>query len=212
MLADWPGLAPDRPADGMAPTLSDAELLKMTVMSALLAAAAWFGRAPGGSVPDADYADMFAPPGGGPAVAAGHADGGDPWHCRRCTITPTAGPPRRSASACGGRWPAGWRSMTTVSTRHRWCAGGTGSPARSARTGSTARCGRSWRKQAVLQGRRCRAVDSTILADAVAAQGSVTQLVSATEWALTAGVPGWRRGSGGTRCRDGMGPLRASMR
>jgi hypothetical protein len=36
MLRDWPDLAPDRPADGMAPTLSDAELLTMAVMSALL--------------------------------------------------------------------------------------------------------------------------------------------------------------------------------
>ena len=36
MLTDWPDLAPDRPADGMAPTLSDAELLTMAVMSALL--------------------------------------------------------------------------------------------------------------------------------------------------------------------------------
>jgi hypothetical protein len=36
MLADWPDLAPERPADGMAPTLGDAELLTMAVMSALL--------------------------------------------------------------------------------------------------------------------------------------------------------------------------------
>ena len=36
MLADWPDLAPDRPADGIALTLSDAELLTMAVMSALL--------------------------------------------------------------------------------------------------------------------------------------------------------------------------------
>ena len=36
MLRDWPDLAPDRPADGMALTLSDAELLTMAVMSALL--------------------------------------------------------------------------------------------------------------------------------------------------------------------------------
>ncbi len=36
MLKDWPDLAPDRPADGMAPTLSDAELLTMAAMSALL--------------------------------------------------------------------------------------------------------------------------------------------------------------------------------
>jgi hypothetical protein len=36
MLRDWPDLAPERPADGMALTLSDAELLTMAVMSALL--------------------------------------------------------------------------------------------------------------------------------------------------------------------------------
>lgn len=36
MLTDWPDLAPDRPADGIVPTLSDAELLTMAVMSALL--------------------------------------------------------------------------------------------------------------------------------------------------------------------------------
>jgi hypothetical protein len=36
MLRDWPDLAPGRPADGIVPTLSDAELLTMAVMSALL--------------------------------------------------------------------------------------------------------------------------------------------------------------------------------
>ncbi len=36
MLKDWPDLAPERPADGIAPTLSDAELLTLAVMSALL--------------------------------------------------------------------------------------------------------------------------------------------------------------------------------
>ncbi len=36
MLRDWPGLAPDRPAGGIVPALSDAELLTMAVMSALL--------------------------------------------------------------------------------------------------------------------------------------------------------------------------------
>ena len=36
MLAAWPDLAPERPADGIVPTLSDAELLTMAVMSALL--------------------------------------------------------------------------------------------------------------------------------------------------------------------------------
>jgi hypothetical protein len=36
MLKDWPDLAPDRPVDGIVPALSDAELLAMAVMSALL--------------------------------------------------------------------------------------------------------------------------------------------------------------------------------
>jgi hypothetical protein len=36
MLADWPDLAPARPATGITLTLSDAELLTMAVMSALL--------------------------------------------------------------------------------------------------------------------------------------------------------------------------------
>jgi hypothetical protein len=36
MLAAWPDLAPERPEGGIAPTLSDAELLTLAVMSALL--------------------------------------------------------------------------------------------------------------------------------------------------------------------------------
>jgi hypothetical protein len=36
LLRDWPDLAPRRPADGFAPALTDAELLTMAVMSALL--------------------------------------------------------------------------------------------------------------------------------------------------------------------------------
>jgi hypothetical protein len=36
MLRDWPDLAPERPAAGIAPTLSDGELLALAVMSALL--------------------------------------------------------------------------------------------------------------------------------------------------------------------------------
>lgn len=36
MLRDWPDLTPERPADGITPTLSDAELLTLAVMSALL--------------------------------------------------------------------------------------------------------------------------------------------------------------------------------
>ena len=36
MLRDWPDLAPERPAEGIAPTLSDGELLALAVMSALL--------------------------------------------------------------------------------------------------------------------------------------------------------------------------------
>jgi len=36
MLRDWPDLALERPADGIVPTLSDAELLTLAAMSALL--------------------------------------------------------------------------------------------------------------------------------------------------------------------------------
>ena len=56
-------------------------------------------------------------------------------------------------------WRSGWRN-------------------RSGRTGSTRRCGRSSRRPD-LRGRRKRAVDSTILADAVATQDTITQLISA---------------------------------
>jgi hypothetical protein len=36
MLKDWPDLAPERPPGGVVPTLGDAELLTLAVMSALL--------------------------------------------------------------------------------------------------------------------------------------------------------------------------------
>lgn len=36
MLKDWPDLVPERPVDGIVPTLGDAELLTLAVMSALL--------------------------------------------------------------------------------------------------------------------------------------------------------------------------------
>ena len=62
MLADLPDFAPGHPADGMALTLSDAELLTMAVMSALLAFTSerrWLRYVmgtldPGGHVPAAD--------------------------------------------------------------------------------------------------------------------------------------------------------------
>ncbi len=134
MLTDWPDLAPDRPADGTAPTLSDAELLTMAVMSALLAAAAWLA-AHRAEVFRTPITQTCSPRRGRAGRRCRPRGWRRSWHCRRCTITRTARPPRRSASTCGGRWPAGWRSMTTVSTRHRWCTGGTGSPARSAAPG-----------------------------------------------------------------------------
>ena len=60
--------------------------------------------------PDADYADLFAPPGSGRAVPDGHANGGD-----------------------RGRW------MIRGSTRPRWCTSASGWRSRRARTGSMTR-------------------------------------------------------------------------
>ena len=56
MLADWPDLAPARPVTGTPLTLSDAELLTMAVMSALLGFTSgrrWLRYA------DKELADMF---------------------------------------------------------------------------------------------------------------------------------------------------------
>jgi hypothetical protein len=77
----------------------------------------------------------------------------------------------RRRSAC--RW------MTRGSIRRRWCTSGTGSRSRSGRTGSTTRSGRSSSRPGVVKGRRRRAVYSAIMADAVATQDTVIQLVSA---------------------------------
>src|SRR5258708_3929298 len=94
-------------------------------------------------------------------------------------ISPTGRPPRRSGSMCGGRWRSGRRWPMRGLTRRRWCTGGTRSRARSARTGGTMRAGGGSGGPGCCRGRRRRAVDSTILADAVATQDTVTQLVSA---------------------------------
>ena len=57
MLRDWPDLTPERPAEGTTPTLSDAELLTLAVMSALLGFTSerrWVrlpGQLAGGDVP-----------------------------------------------------------------------------------------------------------------------------------------------------------------
>ena len=90
--------------------------------------------------------------------------------------TPTGRPPRRSGSTCAGRWPAGWRSMTRGSIRPRWCTGGGG--ARSERPHRVNEAIRLIVEQTGVMKAR-RAVDSTILADAVATQDTITQLVSA---------------------------------
>ena len=94
-------------------------------------------------------------------------------------IIPTGRPPRRSGSMCGGRRPPAWRWMMPGSTRRRWCTGGTGSR----RSERPHRINEAVAKvigaDRGAEGRRRRAVDSTILADAVATQDTVTQLVSA---------------------------------
>ena len=129
--------------------------------------------------PDADYADLFAPPGfGRPSLPATQMAAVLTLQALHDYLGPgdrRGGPVRRAVE--GGH--AGWRWMTRGSTRRRWCTGGTGSRSRSARTGSTTRSRRWWRRPGCCEGRRRRAVDSTILADAVATQDTVTQLVSA---------------------------------
>ena len=92
--------------------------------------------------PDADYADLFSPPGVGrpslPATQmaavltlAGAARLFGPGDRR-------GGPVRRAVE--GGDRRERW--MTRGSTRPRWCTGGAGSRSRSGRTGSTTRSGR----------------------------------------------------------------------
>jgi hypothetical protein len=92
-------------------------------------------------LPDADYADLFAPPGSGrPPVPA--AQMAAVMTLRALDDYPdreTAGAVRfdvRWKAATGGRW------MIRGSTRRRWCAGGGGSRSRSGRTGSTTRSAR----------------------------------------------------------------------
>ena len=128
--------------------------------------------------PDADYADLFAPPGFGrpslPATRMAAVLALQALH--DYSDRETAEAVRfdvRWKVACGRRW------MIRGLTRRRWCTGGSGSPGRSGRTGSTTRSGRWWSRPGCCKGRRRRAVDSTILADAVATQDTVTQLVSA---------------------------------
>src|SRR5690348_9848882 len=93
-------------------------------------------------------------------------------------IIRTGRPPRRSGSICGGRWPSARAWMTRGSTRPRWCTG-----ARLAKSQRPHRVNDAVKnvveQTGILRGRRRRAVDSTILADAVATQDTVTQLVSA---------------------------------
>ena len=136
------------------------------------------GRARAEVFPDADYADLFAPPGFGlpslpatrmAAILALHmvhdySDRGD----RR-------GGPVRCAAGSG----RGWRSMTWGSTRPRWCTGAGGSRSRSARTRSTTRSRRWPGRPGCRRGGGAGRWTPTILADAVATQDTVTQLVSA---------------------------------
>jgi hypothetical protein len=58
---------------------ADRQLLDATALAGHLVPESMFSflAAHRGEIfPDADYADLFSPPGGGAAVAAGHADGG----------------------------------------------------------------------------------------------------------------------------------------
>src|SRR5204862_2201628 len=94
-------------------------------------------------------------------------------------ITPTPRRPRRPAVTCGGRRRAGSRWIMRVLIPRRWCTGGGGSPGQHAPHRISDAVRKIVEETGVLKGRRRRAVDSTILADAVATQDTVTQLVAA---------------------------------
>src|SRR6185312_9172639 len=88
--------------------------------------------------PDAEYADLFSPPGvGRPSLPATQMAAVltlqvlHDYSDRR--------PPRRCGSMCGGRRRSVRAWTTRGSTRPRWCTGGTGSRSRNGRTGSTTR-------------------------------------------------------------------------
>src|SRR5271165_5716290 len=91
--------------------------------------------------PDADYADLFAPPGVGrpslPATRMAAVLTLQVLHDYSDRETAEA-----AGSTCGGRWRPARRWMIRGLIRRRWCTGGTGSPARSARTGSATRSAR----------------------------------------------------------------------
>ena len=80
---------------------------------------------------------------------------------------------------CGGRRRAGSRWITWALIPPRWCTGGGGwrSSDRPHRVNDAVAAVIA--QTGVLKGRRRRAVDSTILADAVATQDTITQLVAA---------------------------------
>ena len=145
--------------------------------------------------PDADYADLFAPPGAGrpslPATQMAAVLTLQALH--DYSDRETAEAVRfdvRWKVACGAaRW------MIRGSIRPRWCTGGS----RIARSERPHRVNDAVRQvvgqTGVLTGRRRRAVDSTILADAVATQDTVTQLVGRDP----PGGPGGARRGGADR-------------
>ena len=128
--------------------------------------------------PDADYADLFAAAGGWPAVAAGYPDGGGADLAGLARLfgpgDGRGGPVRRAVEG-GDRAPLddpGFDPSSLVYWRNRIAKS-----ERPHRISDAVR--KVVRETGVLRGRRRRAVDSTILADAVATQDTVTQLVSA---------------------------------
>src|SRR5689334_1380085 len=92
--------------------------------------------------PDAEYADLFSPPGVGrpslPATQMAAVLTLQALHDYSDRETAEA-----VGSICGGRWPSARAWMTRGSTRPRWCTGARGWRSRSGRTGSTTRS-RMW--------------------------------------------------------------------
>ena len=126
---------------------------------------------------DGDFADLFPSGRGRPSVPASvMASVMVLQVLHDCSDAEAA-----EAARCDLRWKAacGFPLDHAGLIRPRWCTGGGGWPARSTRTGSMTRSRRVVTQTGVLAGRRRRAVDSTVLADAVATQDTITQLIAA---------------------------------
>ena len=95
---------------------------------------------------------------------------------RDCPIGTPLGP---CGTGLAGRWPADWPSMTRGSTSRSSRIGAPGCASPTSPSGSSMRSALSSTPPGCLKGKTRRALDSTLLDDAVATQDTVTQLIAA---------------------------------